>query len=376
MNERLKILDEIDRIQQEHCKPCVFLDENGKALSNVNNGACHERKCPHITTLLGLGEQLSGITQSKRIERAARKRKKLSIRKEGDTLAKEPKWKLAGLTADLYQKLRSEGKTDRQIRDKFNIDNNELYKFKSAHDLVKKRTDGNNAPIQSFKAQQTPQEVAQVPTNKPIEQEVTESAKPDTTQTDAEKHIEELKAEIIKLEGKLATPAITHDDYGLLEQKLEANTVKLAEIVAQNKQLQSENEQLRVESVKGLSVNELLKEKIGLQLHNTKLKQELKELLADREVEKQHPPIQFETANPYIEMHDEQLIKNEQLTERVQELEDLVDQLMNNNGDLMQELQDVEELNYLNVLQFVKTYSQNKVNKRVIRNLERKGELA
>lgn len=107
--QRLSVLWEIDSLTETHCKPCD--------VRSVNEG-CQE--CQIGIQIRQLGSKLGKVKVPK-IE------KKVPKRKGG---------KKVEFTKEAYQAVKKEGKTDKEIKTIFGIDQNKLYKMKKEWGLI------------------------------------------------------------------------------------------------------------------------------------------------------------------------------------------------------------------------------------------------
>lgn len=367
MNQnRKQILQEIDVIINTHCEPCVLIDGDGNEIKVKTNSTCSAHNCSHLIKLQNLGEMLSDLTINGRKTRKSEKINKEVVQ----NMTKLSKWQQQGLTVDKYQQMKREGKTDREVCRKFGIDHNEMHRFKTENELVKRRNEEKAAatPVLHEK-DQTPASKAPVVKLKPEFEEKAkmnaenelEKAKSDLHEAQLkiahfkgianqatkelelkDEHIEELESEVISLKEQQGSLSATDDDYELMKRKQVELETELEVMKTAQKELLAENSEL------------------------------LKKLKNAQSFEQDGAP--QEEANAYVDMYNEQVIEVENLHERIEDLEYANDQLMTENSDLKLELQRMKDLNFLNLEQFMAAYSENEMNKREIRNLERKAD--
>ncbi|WEG14128.1 zinc-finger domain-containing protein [Pullulanibacillus sp. KACC 23026] len=127
--DRLEILRKIDDLEDNHCKPCELI-KNLHVDKKVRY--CRD-KCRVGKELKGLGEQLLGI-------------KKKPKREKGIDTMPNP-----ALTKNVYQDFKAQGKTDKEIREIYNLNPNTLIKFKRDWEIGV-RTYKTDASVQKPKA--------------------------------------------------------------------------------------------------------------------------------------------------------------------------------------------------------------------------------
>lgn len=156
---RLEALQEIDRIEAVFCKPCPI---------NGSVGNCEG--CEHYAKIRTAGEALMGIANERRLKRdeellggiewvpnlynfnrliemdKSRNEimKMFGYKSIGSFNLKIKQWqeedqmalKLNGLTVDQYKQLKGEGKTDKEIREQYDITAGHFSQFKNMNKLV------------------------------------------------------------------------------------------------------------------------------------------------------------------------------------------------------------------------------------------------
>lgn len=173
MEERINILVQVTELHKSECMSCV----------KRNGGISTCRDCPVYSQFQEHGERLM-ISLAEL--RGLRGRMKLSKDLGGVTMSKV-------LTVEGYNDLKAQGLSDKEVREMYGMDNNQLYKFKKENGLVTPR------PRRAKEENNT-----EAPKNDKAEA-VAELKESPMTQDSIRQEFEEIKAMIKQLQDEKAT---------------------------------------------------------------------------------------------------------------------------------------------------------------------------